>query len=61
MRGQEPQVLHFDATPNNMIHQVRTFADLIRRGDIHHSYQDVSTMEMEILDTVRQQNGIVFA
>lgn len=61
MRGKDPEVFHFDAEPNNMIHQVRVFADLIRRGDVHHKYQDVSEIEMEILDTVREQNGIVFA
>lgn len=60
LRGTEPEVLRFDHQPNNMIHQVRTFADLIRKNDIRHRYQEVSTIEMEILDTVRAQNGIVF-
>ena len=60
MRGKDPQVLRFDAEPNNMIHQVGVFADLIRREDAHHKYQDVSEIEMEILDMVRAQNGIVF-
>ena len=61
LRGKEPETLRFSAVPNNMIYQVRTFADLIRRGDIRHAYQETSTIEMEILDTVRSQNGILFA
>jgi len=61
LRGKDPEVLHFAPVPNNMIYQIRTFADLIRRGDVHHAYQEVSTIEMEILDAVRAQNNIVFA
>lgn len=60
LRGKEPEVLFTEETDNNMIYQVRTFAELIRRGEVEHGYKAVSAMEMEILDTVREQNGIVF-
>lgn len=60
LRGQERQVLFTKETDNNMIYQVRTFAELIRRGEIEHGYKQISAMEMEVLDTVRAQNGIEF-
>jgi len=60
LRGQESQVLFTKETENNMIYQVRAFAELIRNHDIDHDYKKVSAIEMEILDAVRAQNGIVF-
>ncbi len=60
LRGEEPRVISPEPVENNMVYQVRTFADLIRRGLVEHPYKEVSAMEMEILDTVRAQNGIVF-
>lgn len=60
LRGQESQVLFTKETDNNMIYQVRAFAELIRNHDIDHAYKKISTIEMEILDAVRAQNGIVF-
>lgn len=60
LRGQESQVLYTSETDNNMIYQVRAFAELIRNHDIDHRYKKISAMEMEILDEVRKQNGIVF-
>lgn len=60
LRGKEPEVLFTKETDNNMIYQVRTFADLIRRGEVEHEYKKISAMEMEVLDTVREQNGIYF-
>ncbi|MBR4959642.1 MAG: Gfo/Idh/MocA family oxidoreductase [Clostridia bacterium] len=61
LRGKDPEILRFPAVPNNMIYQVRTFAELIRSGDVHNKYHETSALEMEILETVREQNGIVFA
>ena len=60
LRGQEPVELLDTTVPNNMIYELRAFADLIERGDVEHKYMDVSTMEMEVLDAVRAQNNIVF-
>ncbi|MBQ4607741.1 MAG: Gfo/Idh/MocA family oxidoreductase [Clostridia bacterium] len=60
LRGQDSQVLFTKETDNNMIYQVRAFAELIRNHDIDHAYKKVSAIEMEILDAVREQNGIVF-
>lgn len=60
LRGQEPVELLDTTVSNNMIYELRAFADLIERGDVEHKYMDVSTMEMEVLDTVRKQNNIVF-
>ena len=60
LRGQEPVELLDTTVSNNMIYELRAFADLIERGDVEHKYMDVSTMEMEVLDAVRAQNNIVF-
>lgn len=60
LRGKEPEVLFTKETDNNMIYQVRAFAELIQRGEVEHGYKKISAMEMEVLDTVREQNGIYF-
>ncbi len=60
LRGKEPQVISPAPVEQNMVYEVAVFADLIRRGDVNHRYAQVSDWVMEILDTVRAQNGIVF-
>jgi len=60
LRGQEPLELITDFAPNNMVYELRTFADLIKQKNIQHSHLEISAMQMEILDAVRTQNGILF-
>ncbi|MBQ7921581.1 MAG: Gfo/Idh/MocA family oxidoreductase [Clostridia bacterium] len=60
LRGKELVELLTSTVSNNMIYELNALADLIARGDIEHRYMEVSTMEMEILDTVRKQNNIKF-
>ncbi len=61
LRGKEPVELLDGTVSNNMIYELRALADLIEGGNVEHTYMDVSTLEMEVLDTVREQNRIVFA
>ena len=60
LRGKEAVELMDSSVPNNMIYELRVLADLIEDGNVEHKYMDVSTMEMEVLDTVRKQNNIEF-
>jgi len=60
MRGGKPEQIYTSNTDNNMIYQVRTFAKLIRENLTAHTYNRVSSLVMEILDTVREQNNIRF-
>ncbi len=60
LRGEEPRVISPEPVELNMVYEVGAFADLIKRGEIDHPYKKISAMEMEILDTVRAQNGIEF-
>lgn len=60
LRGKEPVELVDSVVPNNMIYELKVLADLIDRGDTDHRYMEISTMEMEVLDTVRKQNNIQF-
>ncbi|MBO5649072.1 MAG: Gfo/Idh/MocA family oxidoreductase [Clostridia bacterium] len=45
---------------NNMIYELEAFARLCRAGRWDHAYLENSVIEMEIIDEIRRQNGIIF-
>lgn len=50
----------FETVENNMIFELAEFARLCREGLVENEYLENSVIEMEIIDEVRRQNGIVF-
>lgn len=58
-KGGEEKLV-FPSLENNMPYEIQTFLDLIRKGSVHHRYLDYSRMELEIMDEMRRQQGIVF-
>ena len=55
-------VEHLDIpeSSNNMHYEVREFIRLIETAEVEHPYLEYSRMEMQIMDEVRRQQGIVF-
>lgn len=43
-----------------MVHEIRTFAELMKYGEVRHPYLENSRTEMRITDEVRRQQGIAF-
>ncbi len=54
------QQLPYAPADNNMVYQLADFARLIADGAVEHSALAVSAIQMDIIDEVRRQNGIVF-
>ena len=52
--------LSFPSLENNMSYEIEIFLDLIRKDEIRHPYLEYSRMELEIMDEMRRQQGIVF-
>lgn len=60
LRGLEPQALHVTETQNNMVYEVRDFAELVRGGDVLHPYTDTTAAVMRIMDEARKISGVRF-
>ena len=43
-----------------MVYEIRTFAELVKYGEVRHPYLENSRTEMQITDEVRRQQQIVF-
>lgn len=52
--------LEIPESPNNMHYEVQEFIRLIENEEIEHPYLEYSRMEMQLMDEVRRQQGIVF-
>ena len=52
--------LEIPKSPNNMHYEIQEFVRLIENEEIEHPYLEYSRMEMQIMDEVRRQQGIVF-
>ena len=50
----------FEYRENNMEFELEEFARLIRCGEYVNCHSKYSAWEMEVLDTVRRGNGVVF-
>ena len=59
-RNGETEEVPYTPADNNMVHELAAFARQIRSGEWYSPHLDVSETEMEIIDEVRRQNGIVF-
>lgn len=59
-RGGEAEKIEFSYRSDNMVFELEEFGRLIRAGKFHHEHTEFSRMEMEILDEIRFQAGIVF-
>jgi predicted dehydrogenase len=58
--GKWEEEIPFETVENNMIYELAEFARLCREGQYENEYLENSVIEMEIIDEVRRQNGIVF-
>ena len=58
--GKWEEDVPFETVENNMIFELAEFARLCREGLVENEYLENSVIEMEIIDEVRRQNGIVF-
>ena len=58
--GKWEEDVPFETVENNMIFELAEFARLCREGLVENEYLDNSVIEMEIIDEVRRQTGIVF-
>lgn len=43
-----------------MVYEIREFIKLIEEKNFRHQYLENSSMEMELMDEVRRQQGIIF-
>ena len=59
-QGRWEEEIPFTTVDNNMIYELTEFARLCREGLYENEYLENSVIEMEIIDEVRRQNGIVF-
>ncbi len=59
-QGRWEEEIPFETVDNNMIYELAEFARLCREGLVENEYLENSVIEMEIIDEVRRQNGIVF-
>ena len=58
LRSGKSRTVRFSNPDGNMVHELREFCNIIRGGkNFHMAYSD---MEMQIIDEVRRQNGIIF-
>ena len=53
--------LPYTPTENNMVYELRDFADLIARGETAHRWQEASDITIRILDEIRRVAGIRFS
>ena len=58
--GKWEEEIPFKTVENNMIYELAEFSRLCRERLYDHEYLENSVIEMEIIDEVRRQNGIVF-
>ena len=58
--GKWEEEIPFETVENNMVYELTEFARLCREGLWENEYLENSVIEMEIIDEVRRQNGIVF-
>lgn len=59
-QGSWEEQIPFETVDNNMIYELQAFAQLCREGQYENEYLENSVIEMEIIDEIRRQNGIVF-
>ena len=59
-RDGRTEELPFTPLENNMVFELADFAKQIRSGEWHSDFLDASVLEMELIDEIRRQNGIVF-
>ena len=59
-RKGQADMLGIQGKENNMSYEVAEFIRLIKGGTYNHQYLQNSRMEMELMDEVRRQQGIVF-
>lgn len=59
-QGKWEEEIPFATVDNNMIYELTEFARLCREGLYENEYLENSVIELEIIDEVRRQNGIVF-
>ena len=60
LRGEPSVTLAYEPSENNMIFELTDFVRAVRGEISEKPYSDVTEKTMELLDTVRRQNGIVF-
>jgi len=58
--GAVTEEIPYTPVDNNMIYELAEFARLCREGLYDNEYLENSVIEMEIIDEIRRQNGIVF-
>lgn len=58
--GTDEEIIPYTPVDNNMVFELAEFARLCREGMVCHPYLEDSVIEMEIIDEIRRQNGIVF-
>ena len=59
-RNGQAEKLDIQGKENNMSYEVEEFIRLVKEGNYDNRYLQNSRMEMEIMDEVRRQQGIVF-
>lgn len=59
-RNGKEEVLDIPKSENNMCYEINKFMKMIEANQINHPYLQNSEMELEIMDEVRRQQGIIF-
>ena len=59
-RNGEKEELQFEKRDNPMIYETRDFIELIKKHKVDHEFLRSSEIEMDIIDEVRRQTGIIF-
>lgn len=59
-RNGNTEVLDITKKENNMCYEIETFLNLINEKNYHHNYLQNSYMELQLMDEVRKQQGIIF-
>ncbi|MFA5562352.1 MAG: Gfo/Idh/MocA family oxidoreductase [Eubacteriales bacterium] len=58
-RGGEGTVIPYTPAPNNMVHELRVFCELVAQGRVSHRFLSASAHTLQVLDTIRAQNDIM--
>ena len=54
------EILEVPDFSNDMIYEINDFIDLIETHTLNHPFLPYSEMELQVMDEVRKQQGIVF-
>ena len=59
-RSGKTEELDIPQVSNNMCYELNAFIGLIQTKQVDHKWNEISVMEMQLLDEVRRQQNIVF-